>query len=326
VHALIGGVKAGTFEQDGETYDVRVRLAEQDRDLPAEIEALPVKTKYGDVIDLRNVARVRETTGPVQIDRENRSRQITLMANLEGKALGTAMNEILAVESELGLPPGVTSKFTGEADMMEESFAAILFSLGLAVILIYMVLAAQFESLVHPLTIMLSLPLSIVGALGLLALTGRTLNIFSMIGMIMLMGLVTKNAILLIDYTNLLRRGGMRRDEAILTAGPVRLRPILMTAVSTIAGMLPVAMGFGEGAETRAPMGTAIVGGMVTSTLLTLVVIPVVYSLLDDVGRFVGRLLGRGDDETPDDDSQADSITLPLPEAVPDAAIEAVVG
>jgi HAE1 family hydrophobic/amphiphilic exporter-1 len=139
---------------------------------------------------------------------------------------------------------------------------------------------------------MLSLPLSIVGALGLLFLTGRTLNIFSMIGMIMLMGLVTKNSILLIDYTNLLRSRGMPKTEAILTAGPVRLRPILMTATSTIAGMLPVAIGLGSGAETRSPMGTAIVGGLVTSTLLTLVVIPVVYSVLDDVPKWIGGLVG----------------------------------
>ena len=136
---------------------------------------------------------------------------------------------------------------------------------------------------------MLSLPLSVVGALGLLAITGRTLSIFAMIGMIMLMGLVTKNAILLVDYTNLLRSRGMSKHEALMTAGPVRLRPILMTAFSTIAGMLPVAIGLGSGAETRAPMGTAIVGGMVTSTILTLVVIPVMYSTMDDLAGFAGR-------------------------------------
>jgi HAE1 family hydrophobic/amphiphilic exporter-1 len=161
----------------------------------------------------------------------------------------------------------------------------------LAVVLIYMVLAAQFESLVHPFTIMLSLPLSLVGALGLLAITGRTLSIFSMIGMIMLMGLVTKNGILLIDYTNLLRQRGMSRNDAVLRAGPVRLRPIFMTAFSTIAGMLPVAIGLGAGAEARAPMGTAIVGGMLTSTVLTLVVVPVVYTLMDDLGLWARRLV-----------------------------------
>lgn len=159
----------------------------------------------------------------------------------------------------------------------------MVFSLFLAVLLIYMVLAAQFESLIHPFTIMITLPLSITGALGGLYLTGATLNIFSMIGMIMLMGLVTKNAILLIDYTNQLREKGMERNDAIRRAGPVRLRPIMMTAMSTIAGMLPAAIGLGEGAETRAPMGICIVGGMLTSTVLTLVVIPVVYTILEDM-------------------------------------------
>src|SRR5690606_19079923 len=149
------------------------------------------------------LADVVEGTGPVQIERQNRQRQVTIMANLEKtKTLGAALNDVLAIEREMGLPPGVTSAFTGAGDMMAESFASILFSLGLAIVLIYMVLASQFESFLHPITIMLSVPLSIGGALGALALTGLTLNIFSMIGMVMLMGLVTKNAILLVDYTN----------------------------------------------------------------------------------------------------------------------------
>ena len=302
VHTLIGGRKAGTFEQGGESYDVRVRLVEEDRDRPEAILGVPVRSAHGNMVELRNFVRIEETTGPVQIDREDRSRQITVFGNLEkSKKLQAALEDIARIEQEIEFPPGVTSKITGEGEMMAESNASIYFSLALAVVLIYMVLAAQFESLIHPFTVMLSLPLSIVGALGLLALTGRTLNIFSMIGMIMLMGLATKNAILLIDYTNLLRRRGLSKKDAILQAGPVRLRPILMTATSTIAGMIPVAIGTGSGAETRAPMGTAIVGGMVTSTILTLVVIPVVYSLMDDVATFTRRLLfGSPTPPTPD--------------------------
>jgi HAE1 family hydrophobic/amphiphilic exporter-1 len=203
------------------------------------------------------------------------------------------MLDIERIRSGLDFPADVTASFTGSGDLMEESFASINFSLFLAIVLIYMILASQFESFVHPLTIMLSLPLSIAGALGGLALTGRTLNIFSMIGMIMLMGLVTKNAILLVDYTRLLRDRGMGKDEAILTAGPVRLRPILMTALSTIAGMIPIAIGLGAGSETRAPMGACVVGGLVTSTMLTLVVVPVMYSLMDDAGRWVLRSMKR---------------------------------
>ncbi len=296
IHALIGGRKATTYEESGETYDVRVRLARTDRNRASDVLEVPVRTRSGRLVQLGNLVDVREGTGPVQIDRQDRSRQITVLGNLKAsKPLGEAMADVLRVADQMKaegeMPDDVTADFTGQVEMMEESFANIIFSLMLAVVLIYMVLAAQFESLVHPFTVMLSLPLSIVGALGLLAVTGRTLNIFSMIGMIMLMGLVTKNAILLIDYTNLLRSRGMPKRDAILAAGPVRLRPILMTATSTIAGMTPVAIGLGSGAETRSPMGTAIVGGLVTSTLLTLVVIPVVYSVLDDVPGWIRRLV-----------------------------------
>jgi hydrophobic/amphiphilic exporter-1 (mainly G- bacteria), HAE1 family len=303
VQTLIGGRKVGKFEEGGETYDLRVRLVNNDRNRPETILDLPVRSRSGELVNLRNLVEVQRATGPVQIDRENRSRKITVFANLEKtKPLASAVEDITKMQNEIGLPPGVETKFGGDAEMMEESFASIGFSLMLGIVLIYMVLAAQFESLVHPFTVMLSLPLSIVGALGLLALTGRTLNIFSMIGMIMLMGLVTKNAILLIDYTNLLRSKGLGKTDALLQAGPVRLRPILMTALSTIAGMLPVVFGLGSGAETRAPMGTAIVGGMITSTILTLVVIPVVYSLMDDLSQFAGRLvrLGRSEKSTPE--------------------------
>lgn len=319
VHALIGGRKATTFEEDGETYDVRVRLVETQRDRADAILNVPVRTKCGKLVELRNLVEVARTTGPVQINREDRLRVVTIMGGLEkSKPLKSAMMDINAAVEEIGLPMGVTSKFAGDAEMMEESFANMLFTLLLAVVLIYMVLAAQFESLMHPFTIMLSLPLSIVGALGLLALTGRTLNIFSMIGMIMLMGLVTKNAILLIDFTNQLRRGGMGKTDAILKAGPVRLRPILMTTLSTIAGMIPVAIGLGSGAESRAPMGTAIVGGLLTSTVLTLVVIPVVYSVMDDVSSFVSRLLfGKSSTELSTESQEAE-IERALGELLPE--------
>ena len=299
VNALIGGRAVTTYEEGGESYDVRVRLAQSGRNRPEDIYALPLRTRSGDLVELYNLVTVTETTGPVQIDRQDRLRQITIMANLEpSKPLAEAIANIGDIERGLSLPSDVSATFTGFGDLMKESFENINFSLALAIILIYMILASQFESFVHPLTIMLSLPLSVGGALGGLALTGRTLNIFSMIGMIMLMGLVTKNAILLVDYTNLLRRRGLEKTEALLTAGPVRLRPILMTAFSTMAGMLPIALGFGAGAETRAPMGTCVVGGMLTSTLLTLVVVPVMYSIVDDCGRWLVNLVGGADTQT----------------------------
>ncbi len=292
VNSLIGGQAVSTFEADGKSYDVRVRLVGSQRERSDALKSLPVRRRDGQLTQLQNLASIRETFGPTTIEREGRQRQVTVLANLEpSKPLGEAVTDVQKFEAELSIPETVQSVFTGSADMMAETFANIMFCLFLAVVLTYMVLAAQFESFLHPFTIMLSLPLSIGGAFGGLWLTGRTLNIFSMIGMVMLMGLVTKNAILLVDYTNLLRREGMDKDEALLRAGPVRLRPILMTALSTIAGMLPVAAGLGAGAESRAPMGACVVGGMITSTMLTLVVIPVVYSLIDETRGWIPSLI-----------------------------------
>lgn len=293
VNALIGGQAVSNFEADGKSYDVRVRLVGSQRERSNALESLPVRRRDGQLTQLQNIASIRETFGPTSIEREGRQRQVTVLANLEpSKPLGEGITDLERFVAERGLPEDVQSVFTGSADMMNETFANIMFCLFLSVVLTYMVLAAQFESFLHPFTIMLSLPLSIGGAFGGLWIMGRTLNIFSMIGMVMLMGLVTKNAILLVDYANLLRREGMDKDEALLRAGPVRLRPILMTALSTIAGMLPVAAGLGAGAESRAPMGACVVGGMITSTMLTLVVIPVVYSLVDDTRGWIPALAG----------------------------------
>jgi len=295
IRSLVGGQEVTTFEDSGETYDVRVRLVSSDRTRTEAAYELPVRGRNG-LVELRSFVDIHEGTGPVQIDRQDRQRQITVLANLEQtKPLGAAISDVQRIARQADLPPEISTAFTGHADLMGESFASINFSLLLAIVLIYMILAAQFESFVHPFTVMLSLPLSVGGALGALALTGRTLNIFSMIGMIMLMGLVTKNAILLVDFTNQLRGRGLAKTEALLRAGPIRLRPILMTAFSTMAGMLPIAIGIGEGAESRAPMGTCVVGGMLTSTLLTLVVIPVMYSLIDDLGTWAQKLLPPSD-------------------------------
>lgn len=286
VKALVGGSDVSKFRAEGDRYDVSVRLQERFRDRPTDLRHLTVRSTSGRLVTLENLAEVKEESGPVQIDRYNRSRKITILANLkpEQKVLGEATEEVVGFANEAGLPPGYTIGFAGNAEMMAESFFNMLFALVLAVGVVYMVLASQFESFVHPFTIMLSLPLSMVGAMGALVLTGQTVSIFTMIGFIMLMGLVTKNAILLVDYTNTLReRDGVERDAAVLKAGPVRLRPILMTTIAMIFGMLPIALGTGPGSESRAPMATAIIGGLITSTLLTLVVVPVVYTLIDDM-------------------------------------------
>jgi HAE1 family hydrophobic/amphiphilic exporter-1 len=291
VRALVGGENVSTFQSEGKKYDVRIRLKGSDRDDPGDIERLMVRSRTGAPVELGNIVQVQRGFGPTQIDRRDRMREVTVQTNLTlDLPLGNAVKLVLQAADQVGIPPGVSPKIVGMAEIMQESFDSMGFALFLAVVIIYMVLASLFESWVHPFTIMFSLPLSISGALGLLLIAGHTISVMAMIGIIMLFGLVTKNAILLVDYTNQLRAKGMERTEAILAAGPRRLRPILMTTLSTIFGNLPIAIGFGAGASYRAPMGVAIVGGLITSTLLTLVVIPVVYSLMDDL-RFI-RLPG----------------------------------
>lgn len=297
IMGMVGGRKISTYEdpQKGKTYDIRMRLINDDRDSLETIRTLPIKTAGGKTVELQTFANIVETLGPVQIDREDRERQVTIFMNINRNVtdLKTANDRCVAIAREPGmLGEGMSVKLGGDSEMMNESFGYMITTLILAVLLIYMVLAIQFESIAHPFTVMLSLPLSVVGALGMLALTGKSLSIFSMIGVIMLMGLATKNAILLIDYANHLRSQGANCKDAILRAGPIRLRPILMTAIATIAGMIPVFIGAGDGGETRSPMGAAIIGGMVTSTLLTLVVIPVVYTIVDDFAQFIGKMFG----------------------------------
>jgi HAE1 family hydrophobic/amphiphilic exporter-1 len=293
IRASIGGVDVAKFKAEGDRYDIAVRLLESFRDKPGLIENLRVPNANGQLIELRNVAQVVTAGTPVQIDRYKRQRQITVLSNLKDKVLGEATTEIEQFTSDIGLPPGYSTGWVGFAEAMQESFGYLMFTFYLSIIVIYMVLASQFESLVHPFTIMLSLPLAIVGALAALAAFRFTINIFVMMSFIFLLGLVTKNAILLIDYTNTLRhRDAMERDTALLTAAPIRLRPILMTTLAMIAGMLPVAIGMGAGAESRRPMAIAIIGGLISSTLLTLLVVPSVYSLLDQaLARFL-RFLG----------------------------------
>ena len=235
------------------------------------------------MVPLRQVAELVETTSPQIIKRQELQRRVALYANAEGRPSGDVNKDVQKIikESEASLPPGYRFDVGGQAKDMEESFQAALAALGLAVIFIYLILASQFASFTQPFAIMASLPFSLIGVFLALLLTGTTLNLFSMIGFIMLMGLVTKNAILLVDFANRARRGGASLHDSLLQAGQVRLRPILMTTAAMIGGMLPLAMGVGEGGETQAPMGRAIIGGVITSTLLTLVVVPVLYTYLD---------------------------------------------
>ncbi|WP_027937369.1 efflux RND transporter permease subunit [Anaeroarcus burkinensis] len=280
--AFLGVVTKNQYNVGGNDYDIRLRLQEKRRVSYDDVANLRVSTAAnGSFVRLADIATVKVSAGPTQIDRESRQRQVIVYANAVGVSAGEILNQVKALIPDLNLPLGYSYKFVGQADSMNSAFGQISKAILLAVILIYMVLAAEFESFVHPMTIMLSLPFSLVGAILSLMMTGKTINMISLIGAIMLMGLVTKNAILLIDYTNQLRREGWEIREALVEAGSVRLRPILMTTMAMIFGMLPVAMGIGAGAEMRSSMGVVLVGGLITSTVLTLVVVPLVYMLLE---------------------------------------------
>ena len=268
-------------EAKGRRYDVRVRLNPEDRVNPADLGKIYVRAKDGRLVELASVIRIQEGGGPSVIYRVDRQRATIVYASLEKKPLAQAMEELDGISGKV-LTPGYTARYKGAADTMKESFKYLLFALFLGILMAYMVLAAQFESFIHPFYVLLAMPLSFIGAFGALLLAGKTISIFSLIGLILLMGLVKKNAILLVDYTNVLRERGFTRREAILQAGPVRLRPILMTTLAMVFGMLPVALGLGEGAETRSPMGIAVIGGLLTSLFLTLVVVPSAYDLFDD--------------------------------------------
>lgn len=285
VNFLIGGeVDVTKFKDEtkGRRYDVRARLFQEDRARPEAVGGLYARARDGRLIELSNIVKIEEAGGLSNINRVDRQRAVILFANLEGKPLGQAKTELDAISSKI-LSSDYTAGYKGTADMMGETFGYLMFALVLGIVMAYMILASQFESFIHPITVLLSMPLSFIGAFGALWITGKTLNIFSFIGLILLMGLVKKNAILLVDYTNTLRHRGMGIKEAILHAGPVRLRPILMTTFAMVLGMMPIALGLGEGAETRAPMAIATIGGLVTSLFLTLIVVPVAYDLFDEL-------------------------------------------
>jgi hydrophobic/amphiphilic exporter-1 (mainly G- bacteria), HAE1 family len=285
VRAYLGGDDFASFRQGTDSYDIRLKLPPDVLADPERIGELTVRAAQGQLVELRNLAALREEAVLSQIDRQAQLRQITLLADLApGASLGAAMQDVEAFAAK-ELPRGVWTDFEGQGKELGKTAKAFLQALLLGVVLVYMILAAQFGSLVDPFTIMLSLPFAVIGALGALLGAGQFMSMFAMIGMIMLMGLVTKNGILLVEFTNQLREHGRTTREALLEAGPIRLRPILMTTIAMIAGMVPVALARGDGAETRVPMAIAIIGGLVSSTVLTLVVVPVFYSLLDRLKR-----------------------------------------
>ena len=292
VSAFFAGVKVAVFEDHGERYDVRVQVRPENRDEIGELGLIRVRAADGALVPLDNLVTPRIGSGPVQIEREARTRSITLYGNLADKTAGEADQEIAGFVRELGIGGEYEFAAVGPSKRMRETIDAIVFAFMMALVAIYMILAAQFDSFVHPFTIMLSAPLSFIGAFAALLITGVSLDIMGQIAFLMLMGIVMKNGILLVDYTNQLRARGRSLHEAVLEAGPTRMRPVLMTAVSTIFGLLPLALVQGDGSEWRAPMGIVAIGGLATSTLLTLLVVPVVYTLVDDAQSAVLRRLG----------------------------------
>lgn len=288
---------------DGETYDVNVRLPGEARERGAQLRALTIATSRRDAgnrpvtVALDQVADVVDSVAPSSVNRRDLSREVRISANVDGRPLGEVTADLQRAIAAIALPPGYRVSFGGDAENMAESTGYAAQALGLAVIFIYLILASQFGSFLQPLAIMTTLPLSLIGVLlGLLA-TGSTLNIFSIIGFIMLMGLVTKNAILLVDYSNQAQARGLSLRDSLAEAGAVRLRPIVMTTLAMISGMLPLALGLGEGGGQRAPMAHAVIGGLISSTILTLVFVPVVLTYLDGFRRRVRRFLPRSADD-----------------------------
>lgn len=296
LRTLYNGTVVSQFKDGDDRYDVRVRLEADNRRQLEDVTGIYLPGKYKDaagktvMVPLSQVTETVYSTSPSEIRRYDRQKEIRLTANLAGTSLGEFNKKAFEEFKHISMPPGYGFVTTGESERMGDTFTSMVIAMFLAVSFIFFILAAQFESYIDPFSIMLSLPLAIIGAIVGLLVMGSDLSLISMIGMIMLMGLVTKNAILLVDFAKQRIAEGVPRNEALVEAARIRMRPIMMTTAAMIFGMLPLAIGFGPGAEGRAPMAHAIIGGLITSTLLTLAVVPVVYSLLDDVKqRFVRK-------------------------------------
>lgn len=286
LQTLVGGEPVSKYKEQGEQYDVWLRAIKEKRGDPRAVLDLPVAAGNGQLVRVTNFVDLREELGPSQVDRYQRQRRVTIVANLRPPlSLGEAVERIKGFVGGLELPPIYTADFTGRAKTLDQTLHHFVLAFLLSLIFMYIVLAAQFESFLHPITILLALPLTLPFALFSLQLLGQPLDIYSVFGLFMLFGIVKKNGILQIDYTNTLRARGMERDQAILEANHTRLRPILMTTVMLVFAMVPVAMGTGPGAASRASMAKVIIGGQGLSLLITLLITPVAYSLLDDLSR-----------------------------------------
>jgi HAE1 family hydrophobic/amphiphilic exporter-1 len=290
--ASTNGTLSSYYIEDGYQFPIYVQVREDQRKTVDQLLALPIQTTIkppgggpSPTVRLGDVATPNLDTGPNEITRINRQRYVAVTGRVGGRSEGDVQADIAKTMGSIALPEGMRWDFGTNQRRRAEEFSGMGAAVLLAVALIYMLLASQFESFVYPLVVLTSVPLCAIGVVLALFLTGRAFGLTAFIGLLMLVGIVVKNGILLVDYTNQLRGRGVPRDEAILTAGPTRLRPILMTTCAATLGMLPLALALGRGSETQAPLATAVIGGLSTSTLLTLFVVPVVYTLFDDLIR-----------------------------------------
>jgi multidrug efflux pump subunit AcrB len=292
----IGGTEANLakFNLPDRQIPIRVQIDPEARDNIDTIRNLQVPGEDNTLVPLEAVADIRFGSGPARIDRYDRSRQVSVEANLQGISLGEGVKAVQALPAMKSLPPGVVQQPAGDAEIMEEIFSRFGGALALGVMCIYTVLVLLYNNFLHPLTIMVALPLSLGGVILGLMIAQKALGLYALIGIVLLMGIVTKNSILLVDYALINLEAGKSQRQALIEAGVSRLRPILMTSLATVAGTVPLALGIGAGAEVRSPMGIAIMGGFTTSTLLTLVVVPVLFTYIDNFQRWMMQLMQRG--------------------------------
>ncbi len=291
LRSAVEGQVVTQYRSGGEEYDLRLRLIPEARQNLEDLGNLQILSPTGVAVPLREIAEIKQDVTPAVIKREDQTRICTITGDLTNRPLGSVMQDIRARLSNFRLPQGYEISYGGQQEMMQESFSSLGFALLLGILLVYMVMASQFESLFHPFVIMFTIPLAFIGVVLAFIITDKIFCVTAFIGVILLAGIVVKNGIVLVDYINTLRKRGLSRQEAILQAGPIRLRPVLMTALAAMLGMVPIAIGMGEGGELDSPLAVAVIGGLFVATFLTLVIVPVIYTVLEDlVGRFRNRL------------------------------------
>jgi HAE1 family hydrophobic/amphiphilic exporter-1 len=287
------GKEVSKYREEGDEYDIRVRFSEKDRESIENLSDVLIASPKGFQVNLADIAQIKEGMGPIKIQREDQQRKAVVSADIYGRDMASVMSDIRKTLSSFSLPEGYFIKFGGSLKDVQEFQVTMFWTLVLVTLLVYMVMASQFESLFHPLSIMFTVPMALIGVSFALVISGTTVNVMSFIGMMILIGVVVNNGIVMVDYINQLRASGMEKRAAIIEGSAIRLRPILMTSLTTVFGLIPMIVSRGEGSELFAPLGITLFGGMITSTFLTLLVLPVIYSLIDTVGEKTRKLLSR---------------------------------